>query len=104
MIVLFVGASFLWDRYRPTSPQIEANEAWFCRVWYENHPTARDTAFADSGYWVVYHGWRRTPTCGELRREGKLSHKRLIDEVPFRDRFPPGQAPKSNSPPATGGA
>lgn len=69
---LVIGASYLWNWYGPTSPQIEGAEAFWCNVWYSNHPTHADTMKIEHGYWVVDASWRRTPTCGELLRAGKL--------------------------------
>ena len=71
--VLFVVAQYLWAHYRPTSPSIERSEASFCRMYYTRSAhTAADSARVEDGYWVVSNGWRRIPTCGELRRAGKL--------------------------------
>jgi hypothetical protein len=73
--LILLGLLYLWWRYRPTSPAIARLEASRCQLYYKNVRTAADSARVADGYWVVDHSWRRTPTCGELLRQGKLSQR-----------------------------
>jgi hypothetical protein len=72
VVLLLIVLLYQWLLHRPTSPAIERAEAGWCRIYYQGARTAADSAKVADGYWVVDHGWRRIPTCGELLREGKL--------------------------------
>lgn len=64
-------AAFVWGRFAPLDATVERSAASLCRRDYADARDAADSAVIDERVWEVDHrGWRRLPSCGELR-EGR---------------------------------
>lgn len=69
-IVLAIVATLKVLRHRPPTATTIRSVASACRRDYAAARTAGDSAVIDDRVWVLDHGWRRIPSCGELRRSG----------------------------------
>lgn len=68
-----VAAALWWYRYQPLTKAEVASAAARCLQGYELAATAADTAQMDARTWMASRRkGRKLPSCGELRRRGKL--------------------------------
>jgi hypothetical protein len=71
-VVTFIVLYFGW-RLVPPDPVSVRSAASICRRDYAGARTAADTTVIDDRVWEInYRSWRRIPSCGELRRTGKV--------------------------------
>lgn len=72
VVALYGGLYLLW-RYQPVPRHLEVSAAQLCRQDYSRVWRRADTAEIDRRIWQLSgRWWRRVPSCGELRRAGKL--------------------------------
>lgn len=70
-LAILAGAPFAARRIPPTAATMRS-VASACRRDYAAARTPGDSSVVDARVWVMEHGWRRIPACGELRRAGTL--------------------------------